>query len=88
MPGLQLVSIDDGESVAATVADLEREPDVLYAEPNAIGELHATKPNDPRLGQQWGLDHWQDGDIDAPQAWDYTTGSAAVTVGVVDSGIA
>src|SRR5688572_2723054 len=34
LPGLQLVQIRDGESVAETVAELESDPAVAYAEPN------------------------------------------------------
>ncbi|HEX4718261.1 MAG TPA: S8 family serine peptidase, partial [Thermoleophilaceae bacterium] len=39
-------------------------------------------PNDPRYSQTYGLPK-----IQAPQAWDVTTGSAAVTVAVVDTGV-
>jgi subtilisin family serine protease len=49
--------------------------------------------NDPSLTDQWALENAgdaggvADADIDVPQAWDITTGSRAVTVGVIDSGI-
>ncbi len=39
-------------------------------------------PNDPSYGSLWGLQK-----IQAPQAWDLTTGSTRVTVADVDSGI-
>ena len=39
-------------------------------------------PNDPRYSQTYGLPK-----IQAPQAWDVTTGSAGVTVAVVDTGV-
>jgi subtilisin family serine protease len=97
LPGLQLVRFAPGRSVAAAIAELEREPGVLYAEPNAYYELTAT-PDDPRFGDQWGLSNTgqtvlgfagtADADIDAPDAWNITTGSPGVTVAVVDSGVA
>lgn len=49
--------------------------------------------NDPRLAEQWSLDntgqtgHPSGVDIDASEAWDITTGSARVVVGVLDTGI-
>lgn len=39
-------------------------------------------PNDPDLGQQWGLDT-----INAYQAWDITRGNHSVVVGELDTGI-
>lgn len=50
-------------------------------------------PNDPRFGEQWYLHNTgqtggtADADIDAPAAWDLTTGSREVVIGVVDTGI-
>lgn len=38
-------------------------------------------PNDPSYPSQWNLPR-----LDAPAAWDMTTGSASVTVAVIDSG--
>jgi thermitase len=80
LPGLQLVHVQ-GQTVAEAVASLESNPAVAYAEPNYVYHATAT-PNDPRYSQLWGL-----AKISAPSAWDITTGSPAVTVAVVDTGI-
>ncbi|MFW5882650.1 MAG: S8 family serine peptidase [Planctomycetota bacterium] len=53
------------------------------------------EPDDPRYtdGSLWGLhntgqdDGTEDADIDAPEAWDITTGSEEVLIGVIDTGI-
>lgn len=39
-------------------------------------------PNDPRYSEQWHLPS-----VSAPQAWDNTTGSAEVTIAVIDTGV-
>jgi thermitase len=79
--GLELVDPRPGVSVGAAVADLEHMDGVLYAEPDRV--VHQTAvPNDPLLSYEWDMT-----DIRAPEAWDVTTGSAQVTVGVVDTGI-
>lgn len=44
-------------------------------------------PNDTNYGVLWGMNQVSDIDIDAPEAWDVSTGSASVLVGVVDTGI-
>ena len=50
-------------------------------------------PNDPRFGDLWGLHNTgqaggtADADIDASEAWDITTGSSGVVVGIIDTGI-
>ncbi len=65
---------------------------VAYAEPNYILTTHTT-PNDPSFGDLWGLHNTgqsggtADADIDAPEAWDLTTGSSTVVVAVIDTGI-
>ena len=56
--------------------------EVVYAEPDLVVRTVAT-PNDYSAGTQWDL-----AKISAPAAWDVTTGSAAVVVAVVDTGIA
>jgi subtilisin family serine protease len=88
LSGLVRVRLDPGMSVAAAQSALERRPEVRYAGPNHRYRFFAT-PNDPAFGagDLWGLHQASDADIDAPEAWDITTGSAAVTVAVVDSGL-
>jgi subtilisin family serine protease/putative cell wall-binding protein len=90
LPSLELVRLKPGRSVAEAARAYEAMPGVVYAEPNAI--LHASVlPNDPRFAQLWGLKSTitgSDADIDAPEAWDVTTGSKDVVVAVIDSGIA
>jgi subtilisin family serine protease len=82
VPGLRLAHVAAADTMAAIVA-LKSQPDVLYAEPNYVLHLDAT-PNDPRFtsGELYGLTK-----IGAPTAWDTTTGSSAVVVGVIDEGI-
>ena len=69
------------ENVLAAVKQLEERDDVLSAEPDYIGSICAT-PNDPGLGQQWGVTN-----SSLPNAWNVTTGSSNITVGVLDTGI-
>ena len=96
MPRAQLLQIDDGDSVAATVRQLEADPDVAFAEPNGIS-YPAFLPDDPQFyPEQWGL--FNDGqtvngvtgtpgsDISATPAWNTTTGSLGTVVAVMDSG--
>jgi subtilisin family serine protease len=87
LPGAELLELPRGTSVQAAVRELESVPEVLYAEPNFIYHAALT-PNDPRYGELWGLNQASDADIDGPEAWDLTTGSSAVTVAIVDSGVA
>jgi subtilisin family serine protease len=95
MARAQLLKITDGDSVAATVNQLEAQPGVAYAEPNGILQP-ASVPNDPGFSQQWGL--FNDGqnvngttgtigaDISAPSAWNIETGDPNTIVAVMDTG--
>jgi thermitase len=60
---------------------LRERPEVKFVERNRR-ILIALVPTDPVYSQQWHLPR-----ISAPQAWDVTTGSPAVVIGVLDSGI-
>lgn len=55
--------------------------DVEYAELDALLDLDAL-PNDPLYSSQWAL-----GKVRAAGAWDTSTGSSAVKVCVIDTGI-
>lgn len=65
----------------ATVDALRSGASVVWAQPNFIREVAVT-PNDPRFVDQWGLRR-----IEAPTAWETTTGSSTVVVAVVDTGV-
>lgn len=61
--------------------ELLQNPEVIAASPNY--KIHAAAtPNDTYFSDCWGLTF-----IDAPSAWDITTGSNNVYVAVIDSGI-
>ena len=97
LPNTQLVAPAAGQSPAEAAEQLERSPAVRYAEPDAPRRAFAVVPDDRYFGVQWGLSNngqsvggtagTVDADIDAPEAWQLTTGSAAVTVAVIDSGV-
>lgn len=71
----------DHASTLALAAELAALPEIAFAEPNRI--LHPTLvPNDTFYDLQW---HYQA--ISMEDAWDITTGSSSVVVGVLDSGI-
>jgi subtilisin family serine protease len=82
--------------VSTAIAKLQQDPRVRYAEPNFVIEADAL-PNDPSFGNDWGLNNTgqavngspgtPDADIDAPEAWNVTTGSSNVTVAVIDTGV-
>jgi len=82
--------------VDAAIAQLSNDPRVRYAEPNHVITIDAL-PNDPAFANTWGLNNTgqtingtrgtPDADIDAPEAWNTTTGSANVTVAVIDTGV-
>jgi uncharacterized repeat protein (TIGR01451 family) len=84
------------KSVGEMQTSLEGKTNVLYVEPNYILHLAAT-PNDPSYAQLWGLKNTGQNvsgsigtagsDIDAEAAWNVTTGSASIVVGVIDTGV-
>lgn len=75
------VRFDPAHPVDEAVERLGALGEVETAEPNRYRESYVI-PNDPSYAQQWGL-----AKINCPSAWDTTTGSAAITVAVVDTGV-
>ncbi len=79
--------------VQAVLAELGKDPNVLYAQRMRLLEPCATIPNDPLFGLQWQLRNTgQSGgtpgaDIRATEAWDVTTGSLHAVIAIVDSGL-
>lgn len=58
------------------------DPNVAYVEPNYRVYAVDTVPNDPSYGDLWGMER-----INAPQAWDLSTGSTNIVVAVIDTGV-
>ncbi len=75
------ISLEGEIGVKNAVESLVVREEVIHAEPNYIMETTAT-PNDPGYDSLWAMPT-----IDAPNAWDITTGSEEVVVAVIDSGI-
>ena len=99
IPRTQLLELEPGTPVRPAAAAFERDPRIEYAHPNYLYRT-STVPDDPFFGELWGLHNSGqtlstsppsggavDADIDAPEAWDVTTGSDGVAVAVVDTGI-
>ena len=84
--GLEVVKLPRNVSVQDAIDLYKQDPDVLYAEPNYILRLNAkpnvtATPNDPSFGSLYGLTK-----INAPGAWNITTGSNSVVVAILDTG--
>jgi thermitase len=99
LPDTEVVRADTGD-LAEAVAELNRDPDVVYAEPVVVMSALSA---DSYYGSLWGLNNtgqnlWlpdgsgyylggtPDADMDVPEAWTKATG-AGVTVGIVDTGM-
>lgn len=89
------VELPPGTDVLAAQADLAASPDVEWAEPRYVFRLQFV-PNDPQFAQQWGLNNpgggagqfsLADADVDAPEAWDVSQGSASTVIAIIDTGI-
>ena len=85
--GGHVVKLDEPLSAVEAekfVQSLRLDPDVAYAEPDAVMQI-AAAPNDTYFNEQWNL--WESpGGIRTTGAWDYTRGEGVV-VAVVDTGI-
>ena len=78
----------EGLSVLSDANLLAQMAEVEWAEPDKLqtGQLALT-PNDTYYSQQWALNQGNNVDLDAPQAWDITTGDPNVIIVVFDLGI-
>ena len=80
-----------GPQAFALAERLDALPETAFAHPDSIywAERHGGGyiPNAPQFPSQWALNQGNDQDMDAPEAWELTTGDESVTVVVFDSGI-
>jgi serine protease len=89
--GSEQLAIEDGESVAETVAELRDDPNVAYAVPNHIAHASQFTPDDPDFRRQWNL--FEEFGIGMPEAWTHAAAAGApggrgAIVAVLDSGVA
>ena len=81
-----------GAGVADVTGWAAGSPHVASVEPDFV-IAPTTIPNDPSFGSLWGLHNTGqsgglvDADIDAPAAWETTTGSRSVVIAVIDTGV-
>ena len=93
VPGLSVVKLPVGMTVEQALEKLNKTDGVLYAEPDYKVRALSTFPNDPRFNDLWGMHNTGqtggtvDADIDAPEAWDISTGSSEIIVAVIDTGV-
>ena len=96
-PDRAVARLPEGRSHADLVAALTSADAFGSVEPNVIGWVSAT-PNDTHYAtQQWSMNNtgqasggvtgYLDADVDAPEAWDLTSGSFGTVVGVIDTGV-
>jgi subtilisin family serine protease len=80
-----------GDPAASAMDLLTGHPYVEYAQYNYL-HYNTVMPDDPRFDEKYGLHNTgqtggtADADIDAPEAWEISTGSHNVVVGVIDGG--
>lgn len=95
--------LNSKQDMESYIAQLKKEPFIEYAEFDFIGYSSGEKaetsviPNDPQFGNQWGLRNTGQvinsitgiagNDINIAGAWDISTGSANIKIGVLDSGM-
>ena len=80
-----VVQLKAGSDVFEQSRLLSKNKGINYAQPNFIFKGHdGYTPNDPYYPDQWFLNQASDADIDAPEAWDVTTGSSSIVVAVID----
>jgi len=79
--GAQVVTVPRADDPDRLAAELRSDPNVAYVERDGVVRA-AVAPNDPYYPQQTELQQ-----ITVPDAWSVTTGSAAVTIAVVDTGV-
>ena len=78
---VQLLQVPVGQELAL-MKQLNADPRVDYAEPDYIYRAFGA-PNDPKYSKQWA--HTER--LQSAAAWDITTGSNAVIIAVIDTGI-
>jgi len=92
LDNIYLFSVPENSDIVSITDDYSSHFDVVYAEANYLLES-TTFPNDVNFSNQWALHNTGqnggkiDADIDAPEAWDFETGSSDIIIAIIDTGI-
>lgn len=93
--GIWLLSFPKAEldTVTNAIRNLSGQAGLIkYAEPDYVVQT-AAQPDDSSFSQLWGMHNTgqtggvTDADIDAPEAWNLSTGSSSLLVGIIDTGL-
>lgn len=79
---LYVAHVPSSTDIEQLALQLERDPNVEYAEPNYLIPADSTLPNDPLYGDEQHLPQ-----VKAAQAWDIATGDTSVVIGIIDTGV-
>ncbi len=88
---IYLIALSARIDVAAAIDLLKANPHIRWAQADHVLSERSTVPNDPLFLTQWNMSQTNDADVDAPEAWDITTGGTDrdgndIVVAVVDGG--
>ncbi len=92
IPGLYHVKLPKKTALGKGIDYYKKHAAIAYVEPNYMYHTLGI-PNDPSFSSLWGLHNTgqtsgtADADINAPEAWDITTGSADTIIAVIDTGV-
>lgn len=88
------IKLDPATSLSEdeAITEFYRNSSVMVAQKNHRVNSRATAPDDPLFANQWQYNQPSDGDIDADEAWDVTTGGTTmngdeIVAAVLDDGV-
>src|SRR4029078_3045345 len=89
---MRRVDLSSATDITAALLAFKQDPNVTFVEPDYRVSVQM-EPNDPSFGLQYSLNNpgqsggLADADLDAPEAWDITTGDHDTIVAVIDPGV-
>ncbi|MFH1053217.1 MAG: S8 family serine peptidase [Candidatus Woesearchaeota archaeon] len=72
---------DEDVDVLEIINEYESMPEVEYAEPNYLFEIHLV-PNDPSYSSQYSMPN-----INVEEVWNFTVGNKNTTIAIIDTGV-